>query len=67
MEKTKIPDVAAEAEAVILKLMKDNNKIALTTNQIRRFLSAVNTMTIRIMVYHAGHTKDKGLPLELAA
>ena len=67
MEKTKIPDVAAEAEAVILKLMKDNNKIALTTNQIRRFLSAVNTMTNRIMVYHARHPKEECLPLDLAA
>ena len=68
MEKTKIPDVAAEAEAVILKLKeKGNNKIFLKTSQLRKFLSAVNAVTNRVMVYHAQHIDEKRLPVELAS
>ena len=68
MEKTKIPDVAAEAEAVILKLKeRGNNKIFLKTSQLRKFLSAVNAVTNRVMVYHAQHIDEKRLPVELAS
>lgn len=68
MEKTKIPDVAAEAEAVVQKLPKDRyGNIALKTSQLRRFLSAVNAVTNRIMVYHARHLDERQLPLELAS
>ena len=68
MEDRKIPDVAAEAEAVILTLKKQgNDKIFLNTSQLRRFLSAVNAVTNRIMVYHARHVDERQLPLELAS
>ena len=63
MEKTKIPDVAAEAEAVILKLKEQgHDKIVLKTSQLRKFLSAVNAVTNRVMVYHAQHVDEKRLP-----
>lgn len=68
MEKTKIPDVAAEAEAVILKLKEQgHDKIVLKTSQLRKFFSAVNAVTNRIMVYHARHLDERQLPLELAS
>lgn len=68
MEKTKIPDVAAEAEAVILKLKEQGKgKIFLKSSQLRRFFSAVNAVTNRIMVYHARHLDERQLPLELAS
>ena len=68
MEDRKIPDVAAEAEAVVQKLPKDRyGNIALKTSQLRRFLSAVNAVTNRIMVYHARHVDERQLPLELAS
>ena len=68
MEDRKIPDVAAEAEAVVQKLPKDRyGNIALKTSQLRRFLSAVNAVTNRIMVYHARHLDERQLPLELAS
>ena len=67
MEKKEIPDVAAEAENVILKLKeKGNDKIYLKTSQLRKFLSAVNAVTNRVMVYHAQHLDETKLPITLA-
>lgn len=68
MEDRKIPDVAAEAEAVIRKLKEQgNDRISLKTSQLRKFFSAVNAVTNRIMVYHARHLDERQLPLELAS
>ena len=68
MEKKEIPDVAAEAENVILKLKeKGNDKIYLKTSQLRKFLSAVNAVTNRVMVYHAQHLDETKLPITLAS
>ena len=51
----RIPDLANEAENVITRLNKRRNKrgeeeIALTTAQIRKFLSAVNAITNKISI-----------------
>ena len=45
-------DIAKEAEQAILALKKQNNgKIYLKTNQIRKFLTAVNDITNKVNVY----------------
>ncbi|WP_440330359.1 hypothetical protein [Mitsuokella multacida] len=50
--KRKIPDVAAEAEAVIQSLVykdhRDNERLDLKTSQIRKFLAAVTSVTNKI-------------------
>ena len=64
-------DVAAKAEAVIKSLVyKDNrnrDKIDLTTGQIRKFLTAVNSLTSKITVYKAQHGQLDTLPDNLVA
>lgn len=47
-------DIVKEAEAVILSLEKNRkNEFALRTNQLRKFLSAVNTVSNKVNVYQA--------------
>ena len=64
-------DIAAQAEQVIQKLCgQDRNGktvINLKTNQIRKFLTAVNTVTGKIEVYRAKHDLTDQLPDDLAA
>ena len=64
-------DVGAKAEAVIKSLVyKDNrnrDKIDLTTGQIRKFLTAVNSLTSKITVYKAQHGQLDTLPDNLVA
>ncbi|WP_293986375.1 type III-A CRISPR-associated protein Csm2 [uncultured Megasphaera sp.] len=61
-------DVGEEAREVICNLQKDRNgNIALKTNQIRKFLTAVNAITNKIQVYKAKNLKSHTLPDELAA
>ena len=60
-------DIAKEAEQAILALTKQNNgKIYLKTNQIRKFLTAVNAITNKVNVYKAKHLDATELPDELA-
>lgn len=60
-------DIAKEAEQAILALKKQNNgKIYLKTNQIRKFLTAVNAITNKVNVYKAKHLNATELPDELA-
>ena len=60
-------DIAKEAEDVILKLQEQNHgKIYLKTNQIRKFLTAVNAITNKVNVYKAKHLDATELPDELA-
>lgn len=59
-------DIAKEAEQAILALKKQNNgKIYLKTNQIRKFLTAVNAITNKVNVYKAKHLDATELPDEL--
>ena len=61
--KTSIVD---RAEGVIRKLKKDKyGKIALKTNQIRKFLTAVNILANKVAIYKAEHPGIKKLPEEL--
>ena len=60
-------DIAKEAEGVILALKEQNDgKIYLKTNQIRKFLTAVNAITNKVNVYKAKHLDMTELPDELA-
>ena len=60
-------DIAKEAEQVILNLKDQNHgKIYLKTNQIRKFLTAVNAITNQVKVYKAKHLDATELPDELA-
>lgn len=60
-------DIAKEAEQAILALKKQNNgKIYLKTNQIRKFLTAVNAITNKVNVYKAKRLDATELPDELA-
>ena len=60
-------DIAKEAEQVILNLKDQNHgKIYLKTNQIRKFLTAVNAITNKVNVYKAKHLDATELPDELA-
>ena len=60
-------DIAKEAEQVILNLKDQNHgKIYLKTNQIRKFLTAVNAITNKVNVYKAKHLDAMELPDELA-
>lgn len=57
-------DVGAQAEEVIKSLIDaKTNKIDLTTGQIRKFLTAVNSLTSKIEVYKAQNEKFEELPL----
>ena len=61
--KTSIVD---RAEGVIRKLKQDKyGKIALKTNQIRKFLTAVNILANKVAIYKAEHPGIKTLPEEL--
>lgn len=60
-------DIAKEAEQAILALKKQKNgKFYLKTNQIRKFLIAVNAITNKVNVYKAKHLDATELPDELA-
>ena len=60
-------DIAKEAEQVILNLKDQNHGIIyLKTNQIRKFLTAVNAITNKVNVYKAKHLDATELPDELA-
>lgn len=61
-EKVHIPDIAEEAEQVILGLERDNEgKPKITKSQIRKFLAAVNTLTNKVEVYRAQNGGAKEL------
>lgn len=61
-EKVHIPDIAGEAEQVILGLIAaGNGKLYLKTNQIRKFLAAVNTLTNKVEDYRAKNGGAKEL------
>ncbi len=64
-------DIAAEAEKVIKSLIHEDRRgkmvIDLKTNQIRKVLTAVNSLTGRIDVYRAKHGQTDVLPVDLAA
>ena len=55
-------DVGATAESVIKSLLNANKKLDLTTGQIRKFLTAVNSLTSKIEVYKAQNETFKTLP-----
>ena len=58
--------IVDRAEGVIRKLKKDKyGKIALKTNQIRKFLTAVNILANKVAIYKAEHPGIKTLPEEL--
>lgn len=60
-------DIAREAESVILQLKAENNgELPLQTNQLRKFLTAVNSLTNHVNVYKAKHPQATELPEELA-
>ncbi|WP_288850269.1 type III-A CRISPR-associated protein Csm2 [uncultured Mitsuokella sp.] len=67
--KRKIPDVAAEAESVIQSLIHEDKhgRLDLKTNQIRKFLAAVTSVTNQIEVWHMQHIDTDVLPDNLAA
>ena len=58
-------DVGAKAEDVIKSLLNKDNKLDLTTGQIRKFLTAVNSLTSKIDVYKAQNEKIEELPENL--
>ena len=70
-EKRKIPDIAAEAESVIQSLIREDkrghDRLDLKTNQIRKFLAAVTSVTNQIEVWHMQHIDTDVLPDNLAA
>ena len=58
--------IVDRAEDVIKKLKQDKyGKIALKTNQIRKFLTAVNILANKVAIYKAEHPGIKKLPEEL--
>lgn len=62
-----IHDTAAEAEEIITQLKKDKNgELELKTNQLRKFLSAINAISNKVDVFQAQHPAEKKLPVELA-
>jgi len=66
-KKVEILDIAAKAENVIKRLKeKQNDKLALKTSQLRKFLSAVNAISNKVDVFQAQHPAEKKLPIELA-
>ncbi len=63
-----IQDIAKEAEDIIKSLEKDKRgNIVLKTSQLRKFLTAVNTVTNKVDVWHMTHLKEKALSEELSA
>lgn len=64
-----VPDIAAEAEAVITSLMEEDryHQLQLKTSQIRKFLAAVTAVTNKIDVWHMSHLDTNVLPEDLAA
>ena len=64
-------DIATQAENVIKSLGKQdsygNMRFNLKTNQIRKFLTAVNTVTGKIDIYRVNSEQALTLPEELAA
>lgn len=57
-----------KAQSVIPSLMQDNRgDIKLKANQIRKFLSAVTTLTNKVNRYKMKHPHEKTLPDDLAA
>ena len=58
-------DVGATAEGVIKNLLNASGKLDLTTGQIRKFLTAVNSLTSKIEVYKAQNETFKTLPENL--
>lgn len=62
-----IEDLAKRAETVIAALKRDpHGRIGMKTNQIRKFLAAVNALTNRIRLYRARHPEAAVLPEPLA-
>ena len=61
-------DIVAKAEEVISGLKKDNyGKPKLTTTQIRKFLSAVNLLNNKVMIYRVQNQDTNDLSAELVA
>ena len=64
-------DIAATAEDVIRSLVhkdkRGNNCIDVKTSQLRKFLTAVNTLSNKITVYRAQHKQTKQLSSELTS
>ena len=64
-------DIAAQAEKVIKDLCYPDRyggtRIDLKTNQIRKFLTAVNTVTGKIDIYRTKNDLTNKLPEDLAA
>lgn len=60
-------DVVQEAQEIVRGLKRDNRgNIALTTSQIRKFLSAVNVINNRVLAWEAkGAAAEVPLPPEL--
>ena len=70
MEQVKKPSIVEKAEKVIKGLIeKDKNGddvIRLRTNQIRKFLTAVNILANKVAVYKAEHPGTKEMSEKLA-
>ena len=61
-------DIVAHAEKVISRLQRDNyDKLKLTTTQIRKFLSAVNLLNNKVMIYRVQNQDTNNLSAELVA
>lgn len=59
-------DIVAKAESVIKSLSRDKyDGLLLKTNQIRKFLSAVNILANKVAVYKAENPGKKELPQKL--
>ena len=66
---TETDNIAGKAEKIILGLKNDRllgGTNGLTTNQIRKFLTAVNTLTNKIILYRYQQMKARGREQEKA-
>ncbi|WP_314796325.1 type III-A CRISPR-associated protein Csm2 [uncultured Selenomonas sp.] len=66
---TETDDIAGKAEKIILGLKNDRllgGTNGLTTNQIRKFLTAVNTLTNKITLYRHQQEQTRALSEDLA-
>ena len=66
---TETDDIAGKAETIILGLKNDRllgGTNGLTTNQIRKFLTAVNTLTNKITLYRHQQEQTRELSEDLA-
>ena len=66
---TETDDIAGKAEKIILGLKNDRllgGTNGLTTNQIRKFLTAVNTLTNKITLYRHQQEQNRELSEDLA-